>query len=104
MIYLGLLVNITNYINLNLNDIKYYAILLIIISTISYVVNKILGTNFMFISNNFPNTPVEFVYNLLGKFFTAFMVLIQTFGPFYVVYFIKYCINGISLKKELIKN
>ncbi|MBP3503276.1 MAG: YwaF family protein [Clostridia bacterium] len=90
MLYLGVLVNITNYIDLKISDIKYYASLVSIISFISYFVNKILGTNFMFISDNFPNTPVEIVYNLTGKFFTLVMILIQVVGPFYVIYFIRY--------------
>ena len=59
-----ILVNITNYIDLKISDIKYYALLITVISCISYVVNKILGTNFMFITENFPYTPVDIVYNL----------------------------------------
>ena len=55
--------------------------------------NFILGTNFMFISKNFPNTPVEVIYNLTGRFFSVVMILIQVIGPFYVVYFIKYLIT-----------
>ena len=102
MLYLGILVNITNYIDLKISDIKYYALLITVISCISYVVNKILGTNFMFISDNFPNTPVEIVYNLTGKFFTLVMILIQVVGPFYVVYFIRYLIK--KIKYEFSKN
>ena len=94
MLYLGLLVNITNYIDLKLSDIKYYASLVVIISGIAYAVNKILSTNFMFISDNFPNTPVEIVYNLTGRFFTLIMVLMQVVGPFYIIYFIKYLVNN----------
>lgn len=100
MLYLGLLVNITNYVSLELKDVKYYAILVTIISVISYVVNKILKTNFMFISNNFPNTPVEIVYKLMGRFFTPFMILIQVFGPFYVVYFIKKFLNKLIVGNQ----
>lgn len=109
MLYLGLLVNITNYINIQLSDIKYYAVLITGISIISYIVNSILQTNFMFISKNFPNTPVEIVYNLTGKFFSFIMILIQVIGPFYVVYFVKYLIKKYILKsiesdnKEYIK-
>ncbi|MBO5349116.1 MAG: YwaF family protein [Clostridia bacterium] len=99
MLYLGILVNITNYINLKISDIKYYAVLITVISCISYIVNNILGTNFMFISNNFPNTPVEIVYNSTGKFFTLTMILIQVVGPFYLVYFIKYLIKKIVRSK-----
>lgn len=102
MLYLGILVNITNYIDLKITDIKYYASLIIVISCISYVVNEILGTNFMFISDNFPNTPVEIVYNSTGRFFTLVMVLIQVVGPFYVVYFIRYLIK--KARNELCKN
>ena len=93
MLYLGILVNITDYINIQLSDIKYYATLITGISIISYIVNFILGTNFMFISKNFPNTPVEVIYNLTGRFFSIVMILIQVIGPFYVVYFIKYLIT-----------
>ena len=101
--------NITNYINIQLSDIKYYAVLITGISIISYIVNSILQTNFMFISKNFPNTPVEIVYNLTGKFFSFIMILIQVIGPFYVVYFVKYLIKKYILKsiesgnKEYIK-
>lgn len=101
MLYLGILVNITNYIELRLSDIKYYASLITGISLISYIVNEKLGTNFMFISKNFPNTPVEIIYNLTGKFFSFVMILIQVIGPFYVVYFVKYLIKKMKSKKVL---
>ena len=101
MLYLGILVNITNYIDLRLSDIKYYASLITGISFISYIVNEKLGTNFMFISKNFPNTPVEIIYNLTGKFFSFVMILIQVIGPFYVIYFVKYLIKKIKSKKVL---
>lgn len=101
MLYLGLLVNITKYVEINIKDIKYYAILICIISAIAYIVNKILNTNFMFISRNFPNTPVEVVYKLLGKYFTIFMIILQVFGPFYVIYGIKkIIIKAISWSKK----
>lgn len=103
MLYLGLLFNITNYVNLKISDIKYYATLISGISFVSYIVNKKLETNFMFISDNFPNTPVELVYNLTGKFFTIVMIAIQVVGPFYLVYFIKWIIKQFckNSKKEL---
>ena len=103
MLYLGILVNITNYIDLRLSDIKYYASLITGISFISYIVNEKLGTNFMFISKNFPNTPVEIIYNLTGKFFSFVMILIQVIGPFYVVYFVKYLIKKIKSKIKSLK-
>lgn len=100
MLYLGILVNITKYVDFKIKDIKYYATLIMVISFISYIVNIILDTNFMFISKNFPGTPVEVVYNNTGKLFTFVMVLIQAIGPFYVVYLIKYLINKFFIKSE----
>lgn len=94
MLYLGILTNITRYVDLKLKDIKYYAILLFIMCMISVVVNKILGTNFMFISNDFPNTPIGTIYKYTGQLFTPFMILIQTVGPFYVVYGLRFLIQS----------
>ena len=93
MLYLGILTNITGYTNLKIGDIKYYAILLLLISTISAIVNKIFGTNFMFISNDFPNTPISVIYKYTGKLFMPFMILIQTVGPFYVIYALRKLIH-----------
>ena len=101
MLYLGILVNITKYIDLKISDIKYYATLIVSISFISCIVNNILNTNFMFISKNFPGTPVEFIFNNTGKLFTFVMILIQTIGPFYVVYFIKNIITKFFIKEEI---
>ncbi len=100
MVYLGMLVGYSNYIDLKLNDIKYYATLIIIISGISYIVNKFLNTNFMFISKNFPGTPIELIYNATGKFFTILMIIIQAIGPFYVIYLISNIIKKYFAKKQ----
>lgn len=89
MVYLGILVNITNYVELKLSDLKYYAIIIIIMLFISYFVNKLLGTNFMFISRNFPNTPVDVIYKATGKFFTPVMCVLHIILPFGMVYPVK---------------
>lgn len=86
MVYLGILVNITNYVDLKLSDLKYYAIIVIIMLFISYFVNKFLGTNFMFITNNFPNTPVDVIYRATGIFFTPVMCVLHIIIPFGIVY------------------
>lgn len=86
MVYLGLLINLTNYIELEKTDIIYYSILISIICIIAYIVNQIFGSNLMFISKNFPGTFIEFIYNLMGRFFTIFMILAQMFLPFYMIY------------------
>lgn len=89
MVYLGLLINITHYIELELSDIKYYASLVGIICILAYIINKIFDSNLMFISKNFPGTPVEILYNITGPFFTLIISVAQMTLPFYIVYGIK---------------
>lgn len=86
MVYLGILINITNYINIKLSDIKYYMALVGIICLLAYIVNLIFDSNLMFISKGFPGTPIEIIYQLTGKFHTVFMCLVQMTLPFYIMY------------------
>ena len=100
MVYLGILLNITNYIDIKANDIIYYAGLMLTISLIAYVFNLIFKSNLMFISDNFPGTPIEILYNISGKLFTPIMIIIQSTGPFYIVYGVKYIVYRCVRKKE----
>lgn len=93
MVYLGLLINITHYIELHLSDIKYYAVLVGTICVLAYIINKIFNSNLMFISQNFPGTPLEILYNITGSFFTVAMSVSQMTLPFYIVY----CLKNIRL-------
>ena len=86
MIYLGLLIDITHYIELNLSDIKYFATLVGGICVLAYIINKIFGSNLMFISQNFPGMPIEIIYNATGRFYTLVMSIAQMTLPFYIVY------------------
>lgn len=89
MIYLGILLNKYNYIELNKKDIIYYATLVGIIAILALILNNIYGCNLMFISEDFPGTPLTYLYILLGKSFTAFMILAHIILPFYIMYFIQ---------------
>lgn len=89
MLYLGILINITNYITLQLNDIKYYASLVGIICLLAFVLNKIFDSNLMFISKNFPGTPIEYIYKFTGQFFTPVVSICQMTLPFLTIYGIK---------------
>lgn len=102
MVYLGVLLNITNYIDVKGKDIIYYSGLMLIISGIAYIFNIIFESNLMFISYNFPGTPIEILYNYSGNLFTPIMVILQATGPFYVVYGIKYVV--IKLTTNIIKS
>ena len=86
MIYLGMLMLITNYIELNLNDFKYYFILIIVISALAYIINSIYNSNLMFISQNYEGTIVDYIYNFTGEFFTITMIMIQAIIPFFAIY------------------
>ena len=86
MVYIGLLINTTHYINLELKDIIYFAELVGGICALSLLVNNIFDSNLMFISKDFPGTPITILYHIAGKFFTPIMILAQMTLPFLLVY------------------
>ena len=96
MVYIGILINATHYISLELKDIIYFAELVGGICVVSLVVNRIFDSNLMFISKDFPGTPLTILYHLAGKFFTPIMIIAQMTLPFLVVY-------SVEKKKNKIK-
>lgn len=86
MVYLGLLMNIINYINIQIKDIWYFSGLIGVICAIAFVMNNLFDSNLMFISKDFPGTPLTILYHLTGKFFTPIMIIIQMTLPFLIVY------------------
>lgn len=90
MIYIGLLINKTGYIKLRKEDIKYFASLVGIMCIIALIVNNIFDANLMFISKNFPGTPIEFLYKITngGVAFNLIMIVTQMTLPFYVSYYV----------------
>lgn len=97
MVYIGLLMNFTNYINLELKDIWYFAELVGGICAISLVINHIFDSNLMFISKDFPGTPITILYHLTGKLFTPIMIISQMTLPFLLVYGL---VKSVKLKKN----
>lgn len=89
MLYLGILVNVTNYITLQITDIKYYACLVGIVCVLAYIINNIFDSNLMFISKNFPGTTIEPIYMATGPFFTIVTSIAQMTLPFYTIYGMK---------------
>lgn len=100
MIYLGILVNKTKYIELKKDDIKYFASLIGILCCIALIVNKIFDSNLMFISQNFYVAPIEMLYKITnGTFlFSLIMAILQMTVPFYLTYYI------IKLKNDYKEN
>ena len=97
MVYIGLLINATNYIELELKDIIYFAELVGGICIIALIVNNIFDGNLMFISKDFPGTPLTILYHLTGKLFTPIMIIAQMTLPFLVVY-------SVEKRKNKLKN
>ncbi len=89
MIYLGILVNKTKYVQLEKKDIKYYASLIGIMCIIALIVNKLFDGNLMFISRNFPGTPIEILYKITngGIAYNLVMIIAQMTIPFYISYY-----------------
>lgn len=94
MIYLGILVNITAYVKIEAKDIIYYAGIVLFVSVIAFVFNNVFDSNLMFISKDFPGTPVHILYKVLGIWFTFGMIILQATVPFYLMY-------GIINKKHI---
>ncbi len=94
MLYIGILINLTGYIKLELKDIIYYAFLVGLICLISLIINYIFGSNLMFISEKFSVTPMQEIYDLTGRFYPLFIGLVQMFGPFYTIYGIIKLLDG----------
>lgn len=86
MVYLGLLINETHYTEIEKQDIKYFASLVGIICILAYIINQIFDSNLMFISKDFPGTPLHLIYQITGQFYTIIMSLAQMILPFYIMY------------------
>lgn len=90
MVYLGILVNKTEYIELRKDDIKYFASLVGIMCCAALIVNNIFDSNLMFISQNFNIAPIEMLYKITnGTFVFSFIMSVgQMTIPFYLTYYI----------------
>ena len=102
MIYLGLLINATQYIEIEKQDIKYYSSLVGIICVLAYIINQIFDSNLMFISKDFPGTPLHLIYQITGPFYTIIMSLAQMTLPFYIMYeILQHCYSKNLAKKQI---
>lgn len=90
MVYLGILIAKTEYINLKLSDAKYFAVLIGLMGIVALFINNTLGGNLMFLSETFFVFPINLIYNLTngGILFSLIMLAVQMTLPFYFCYFI----------------
>lgn len=85
MVVVGFIINRADYIEYDNKDFKYYFGLIAICAILAFVVNEKLGTNLMFISQNFPGTLIEPIYNVTGKLFPFVMFVPQATLPFFII-------------------
>ena len=89
MIYLGLLLLMSGYTKLKHQDIDHFFLIVSLVSVLAFTVNINFHTNLMFLSQNYPGTPIEILYNIFpGLLFPLFMFLFQASVPFYAVFIV----------------
>ena len=86
MIYLGIIIIKYDYIKINYNDIKYYAILIFIICFLAGIVNTLFNGNLMFIKNGFGF--FSLIEKYCGNLYPLIMVIGQMTVPFYLGLFL----------------
>ncbi len=107
MIYIGILVNKTEYIEVKKEDIKYFAGLVGVVCILALIVNNIFDSNLMFISQNFNIAPIEMLYKITNGtvLFSFIMSIGQMTIPFYLTYYIiklkNYSISSIKSLKSI---
>lgn len=93
MVYLGLLLLLRGVYRPVLRDIVYPAALISVCCAAALAFNLVYDAcvqapvaNLMFLSKDFPGTPVSLIYRITGVFFTPFMWVTQAFCPFLAVW------------------
>ena len=90
MVYLGLLLLVRGVYRIRLRDIRYPAGVVSVMCVLAFAFNTFYNrahpenpsANLMFLSLDFPGTPVSILYRITGPIFPIAMWLIQAFGPF----------------------
>ncbi len=105
MVYLGLLLLRGTY-RVLLRDVKYVAGLVSLMCVVALAFNLIYdcvsGTrvaNLMFLSKDFPGTPLSPIYHALGVFYTPVVWLAQAFLPFLLVFTVRNALHAIISKR-----
>lgn len=97
MIYLGIMINKYNYIDVTYKDLKYYAIMLFVICLLAYIVNINFNGNLMFINNGYG------LFNIFEKTFGKYYCLIMIIGQMTIPFFLGLIINK-KIKILMAKN
>lgn len=109
MIFLGLLLLTHGIYRIRLGDIKYCAGLVSVMCAVAYAFNLLWDhlhpdrawANLMFMSKDFPGTPVSILYHAVGAFFPVLMWLIQAFVPFLLFVAAQKAVDAVRKKSEI---
>ncbi len=86
MVYLGILLNSTGYVTLKKTDLVPYATLVGALCFIDLCLNRIFGSNLMFLSAAFPGKLGRILYEFMGRFYPIILSVVHMFIPFKVIY------------------
>lgn len=86
MVFLGLLLLTRGVYRARLSDVRWCALLVTVVCAAAFAINLPTGANLMFISRDFPGTPVHLIFVLTGPLFPIVMWLGQAFLPFLSVF------------------
>ena len=108
MVYLGLLLLMRGVYRIVLRDIRYCAGLVSTMCLLAYLFNLVWDrlcpdrawANLMFMSKDFPGTPVSILYRLTGPLFPIFMWLIQAFLPYLFFVGLQRLFDYVRAKKQ----
>lgn len=93
MIYTGLMIMIKGLVKPTIKDFIPYFTFTTIFCLISYVINELCGTNFMFLHNTSNNSMLKLLKDLTKVFYPIALTLIQNIGTFFLSYgFFKGCL------------
>lgn len=93
MVFLALLLLLHLHFHFKLADIRYPASIVTVLCVVAYVFNAVYDrvtgqtvANLMFVSKNFPGTPIAILYRISGPVFPLVMWALQSFCPYLAVY------------------
>lgn len=84
MVYTGLVIMIKKLIVPSLKDFLPYFIFTTVFCIISYVINQIYDTNFMFLNETSNNDILKLLMNLTKGFYPVALTLFQNIGTFFI--------------------
>ncbi|MBQ8292813.1 MAG: YwaF family protein [Bacilli bacterium] len=84
MIFTGIFALYNDLIKPHIKDLKWYFVITSVFCIISYILNGILDTNYMFLASYSNNPILKILYEATGKFYPLSIMLFQNLGTFFI--------------------